>query len=449
MRPVPLNLRNLKDDATQKNAAENQFSNAAAVLDSRLKKSLSRKIEQLSPEARKDIHAAPLSQKRMVFDLWLSRLRDRLVEEVEAVVPEYYRCAASSAVPFELASHHVSAELTKWVGTQDSGVLARYVVAICGGDRFQRLSLPEWLCSDDGQFGSFSPQDEFTNFHLALVNATLQVKCETDRQAATEATGKELSLPAAALGRGRRRFVKLPDPVKPVSTWSTRQEPKPTQVPSFPIDYPASLKLKTQVILADTVKEFPNRSDLEQLCRRLVSRLTKLLCTAVREGTLKAHEAPDCVNELLRPIRVANCDSHSHRVEIENAVTNSEEWRAMLKQLVKCQKAQQTRKGVVRKELAAQPGDDHSNGADEEMRSKRAHRRKSPSSKSVLIANAKSHIAVLWKQNPLASQKMIVGLANRHKVDIPWKDCANWDEALVQHPNALKTLLSKAKHTKN
>jgi hypothetical protein len=73
-----------------------------------------------------------------------------------------------------------------------------------------------------------------------------------------------------------------------------------------------------------------------------VSKLTGLLCTAVREGALKAHETPDCLNELLHYVRVANCNSSNERFEIERAVTNSDEWRSMLEQLVEFENLEQS-----------------------------------------------------------------------------------------------------------
>jgi hypothetical protein len=93
----------------------------------------------------------------------------------------------------------------------------------------------------------------------------------------------------------------------------------------FPPYFPQSLRLRTSLILAETAKEFPQRSQLEQFCRVAVSRLTNLLCAAARDGTLKAHTAPDRLNEVLHCVRVADCASANERFRIERAVTNPDE----------------------------------------------------------------------------------------------------------------------------
>jgi hypothetical protein len=130
-------------------------------------------------------------------------------------------------------------------------------------------------------------------------------------------------------------------PLKPVVGGSIRSTLKPAEVPTdFPPDFPPSLRLRTGVILAEIVKEYPDRSKLEQLCRAIVSRVTKLLCEAVREGVLKGHAAPDRLNTLLHYVRVANCDNDNERFRVEGAVINSEEWHSMLKQLVDCENAE-------------------------------------------------------------------------------------------------------------
>jgi hypothetical protein len=108
----------------------------------------------------------------------------------------------------------------------------------------------------------------------------------------------------------------------------------------FPPYFPQPLLLRTSVILAETAKEFAHRSQLEQFCREAVSRLTNLLCEAVRDGTLKAHAAPDRLNELLHYVRVGNCDNDNERFRIERAVTNSDEWYSMVQRLAACEKTQ-------------------------------------------------------------------------------------------------------------
>jgi hypothetical protein len=66
------------------------------------------------------------------------------------------------------------------------------------------------------------------------------------------------------------------------------------------------------VILVEIVKACPDRSKLEQLCNEIVSGLTELLCTAVSEGALKAHDVPDQVNELLHYVPTFLLAPRSH-----------------------------------------------------------------------------------------------------------------------------------------
>jgi hypothetical protein len=117
-----------------------------------------------------------------------------------------------------------------------------------------------------------------------------------------------------------------------------RSKPKPTELPtSFPPGFPTSLVLNARVILADVVREFPDRSKLETLCKVLVSRYTDLLCTGVCSGVIKAHEAPDELNTIVHYVLVVNCERDTERFEIRRAVVNSDEWHAMLKRLLECE----------------------------------------------------------------------------------------------------------------
>lgn len=135
----------------------------------------------------------------------------------------------------------------------------------------------------------------------------------------------------------RRLVTQAPPPPQVVGgSWVPRQ-PKPTELPtSFPPGFPTSLVLNARVILADVVREFPDRSKLETLCKVLVSRYTDLLCTGVRSGVIKAHEAPEELNTIVHYLLVANCAGDTKRFEIKQAMVNSDEWHAMLKRLLEC-----------------------------------------------------------------------------------------------------------------
>jgi hypothetical protein len=142
----------------------------------------------------------------------------------------------------------------------------------------------------------------------------------------------------AATPLPRRVLSQLPPPIRPIRGSRIRPRPKPAELPTnLPPAFPSPLRLRTDLILAEIVKAFPDRSKLEQLCNEIVSRLTELLCMAVREGVLKSHEAPDRLNELLHYVRVANCENDDERSRLEKAVRNADEWHAMLKELSKCE----------------------------------------------------------------------------------------------------------------
>jgi hypothetical protein len=192
------------------------------------------------------------------------------------------------------------------------------------------------LAQESSQESALGRQMEAGRKALENFRDALDSSSETDRKR----VAKILPEPMTPLRKGplHTRVSRAPKPPSIVGGGAGYFAPKPTEVPtSFPPYFPAVLKLKMQVILATAVKEFPDRSRLEQLCKDLVSKLTDLLCTAVRDGALKAHEAPDLLNELLHYVRVANCNSGNERFEIEKAVMNSDEWRSMLERLLESQ----------------------------------------------------------------------------------------------------------------
>jgi hypothetical protein len=121
--------------------------------------------------------------------------------------------------------------------------------------------------------------------------------------------------------------------------------PKPVELPpNFPPSFPASLALKARVILADLVREFPERSKIEQFCNELVSRYAELLCTAVRSGILKAHVAPEELSTIVHYVLVSNCEGENERFEIQRKVINSDQWHAMLKRLLECEEELEAKK---------------------------------------------------------------------------------------------------------
>lgn len=184
------------------------------------------------------------------------------------------------------------------------------------------------------------PNDQRDDLWLADVERQLSELSKAD-----ETTSRHSEEHDTPEGQGEaalvRRITKAPPPIGWEASgrggWISSKA-QPAEVPTnFPPDFPSSLNLRTRVILSEVVKEFPDRSKLEQLCNRVVLRLTDLLCSAAKDGTLKAHDAPDRLNTLLHYFRVSNCDNANERFRVERAVINSEEWHAMLKQLAECE----------------------------------------------------------------------------------------------------------------
>ena len=113
---------------------------------------------------------------------------------------------------------------------------------------------------------------------------------------------------------------------------------KAVEVPtSFPAEFPSALALKARLTIAEVVRQYPDRSKLEQSCKELVARLTELFCVGVRSGVIEPHAAPDALNTIVHQLLVANCHDGAKRVEIETKVVNSDEWHTMLKRLLDCE----------------------------------------------------------------------------------------------------------------
>ena len=139
------------------------------------------------------------------------------------------------------------------------------------------------------------------------------------------------------MAKSRRRV--LPPPVIPLPTGSIHMTPEaPTQVPTdLPPHYPSAIRLETMVQLGEATKAFRERSQLELLCRDIVSRLTPILCEAVKQGKLKGDIALEDMKDLIHYVCAANCESCHERFRIENVVINSDKWHEMLKQLAACE----------------------------------------------------------------------------------------------------------------
>ncbi len=103
----------------------------------------------------------------------------------------------------------------------------------------------------------------------------------------------------------------------------------------LPEGYPDSLKTMTQLTLAEAARDFPDRLDLEKMCKTIVERLCAPMCTAVRKGALPSYAVPGQMRALLDRITFANCTDANERLVITTTVENSQEWLAMLQKLNK------------------------------------------------------------------------------------------------------------------
>jgi hypothetical protein len=151
--------------------------------------------------------------------------------------------------------------------------------------------------------------------------------------------------------------TKAPKPPQTLSGTGGRVSPKPRSIMlpvEFPPSFPTTLALKARVILADVVKEFPDRSKLEDLCKELVTRYTDLLCSGVRSGILNAHAAPDELADIVKYVLVTNCERDTERYDIQEDIINSDAWHAMLRALLDCESnlGTEKREGVSTDESA-------------------------------------------------------------------------------------------------
>ena len=220
-----------------------------------------------------------------------------------------------------------------------------------------------------------------------------------------------------------------PPPISPLRGGYRRLTPKPAEVPhDFPLDYPSSLKIRTGIIIAEAVKEFPDRRHLEQLCRSIVSRTAPLFCEAVRGGALRGDLAPVRLDDLLHLVLVANCENGDERFAIKTEVINSVEWVEVLRQLAECESTASTPKATG----------DH-------IAKNRVREKRRPTRKTERMAAARPPIEAIWRENQNATHKDVHAIADKMKIPTPWQKLPTWSEAHAQSPGKVAVFLSKAR----
>ncbi|PYT75896.1 MAG: hypothetical protein DMG40_27335 [Acidobacteria bacterium] len=163
--------------------------------------------------------------------------------------------------------------------------------------------------------------------------------------------------------------VRLPEPVRPVSTARTitqapappkevggtgithAREPKTSQVPHDPpIYFPNDLWPQTNVILLEAQRKFPLQTQTLELCKHVASEMTPLFCEAVKDGKMKAgavlREGLGGMEDLLHFLLVHNDDGSKsgfsslsdQAYRLGQMVRQSDEWLALAKAIAEAQR---------------------------------------------------------------------------------------------------------------
>lgn len=130
------------------------------------------------------------------------------------------------------------------------------------------------------------------------------------------------------------RISQAPPPVTELSGrgWIPSRPEPPVAPSELPWNYPSVLRVKTDRILTDTLKQFQDRFELIAICRAVVSAMTQVLCSAVTDGVMANHAAPDHMGEVLHRICVRNCNPRMVP-DIRREARSWPEWADFLKRL--------------------------------------------------------------------------------------------------------------------
>ena len=81
-------------------------------------------------------------------------------------------------------------------------------------------------------------------------------------------------------------------------------------------------------------------------------------------------------------------------------------------------------------------------------KSQRPFRKRAATKRTQRFAEIRKYMAFLWKAYPNYSHKQMYEYADKLQLPVLWDDCSSWEEAFARHETAVKSFLSKAKHTK-
>jgi len=149
--------------------------------------------------------------------------------------------------------------------------------------------------------------------------------------------------------------TKAPRPPTPLraSSWKP-PAPGPSQpLTDLPAYYPNNLKVRTLDVIGTAIKAFPNQSQILDLCKKVLAKLSTPFCAEVQAGRLRADLAPSHMSDLIHSLLVYNVSNDSERYCLEQALKRSKEWSSFIRRLKKCEERDAIRgKPGVTREVA-------------------------------------------------------------------------------------------------
>jgi hypothetical protein len=255
--------------------------------------------------------------------------------------------------------------------------------------------------------------------------------------------------------QARKVTQALPPPHEVSGLGISHSHAKSARIPPNPPAYfPTDLWPKTVVILAETVKKFPDRGkQMPDLCRQYISDMTPIFYEAVENGRLKSgavlSEDLGGMQDLLRSLLVYNDDGpHSgfgglsnEAYRIYQEARNSEEWLKLARAITDAKREASSSVGTRTK---------RSSGAQENANSSQDVKHK-PERGNPEVAKR----AVIVRSNPSASADEMCAIFDRENVPLPrkWLDAgfSTWIKAYKNssYRSRIQTLISKNRRRKN
>ena len=128
--------------------------------------------------------------------------------------------------------------------------------------------------------------------------------------------------------------TKAPLPISDVGGRGAIHGPKPTEVLSdLPVDYPRTLVARTFVIIGEAVRKFPVQTRTLELCKYVISELTRHFREALQNNVFRQDQALSRMHDLLHYLLVHNCDGEWRRSEIRKEVLKSDEWLTLAREI--------------------------------------------------------------------------------------------------------------------